>query len=218
MGAAPPLSDQIGELSDLVSRTCVGASAAMQHATTALVDGRQRLAERAIAAGADLEELRDRIECVASEALLFHSPVAGDLRAVVAAIHCSCDVERMGRLAVHVATAARDERRTLPVEVLPAFREMGGCAVALGLKAAEVTRTRNVVLAVELQAEDDTMDNLHRRMFSVMMHPSWPYGVAVAVDVTLLARYYERFADHAVKVARQTVYAVTGQQPEALKL
>lgn len=216
--AVRPLAEQLAELNELVSGMCTGASAALQHATTALVDRRERLAERVLADRAGLADARVRIEELASEALIFHNPVAGDLRAVVAAIHCSCDIERMARLAVHVAEAARGDRRRLPVEVLPAFREMGACAVSLGLKAAEVVRTRNVLLAVELQTEDDTMDELHRRMFSVMMHPSWPHGVSVAVDVTLLARYYERFADHAVKVARQTVYAVTGQAPEALPL
>ena len=54
------------------------------------------------------------------------------------------------------------------------------------------------------------MDRLHRHMFTVLVDPEWPHGVAAAVDLTLLARYYERFADHAVLVARETVYAVTG--------
>jgi phosphate transport system protein len=52
----------------------------------------------------------------------------------------------------------------------------------------------------------------------VLLDPAWPHGVPVAVDLTLLARYYERFADHAVLVARETVYAVTGQEPDAIPL
>ena len=62
------------------------------------------------------------------------------------------------------------------------------------------------------------MDRLHRHMFAVLLDPAWPHGVAVAVDLTLLARYYERFADHAVLVARETVYAVTGEEPDAIPL
>ena len=103
----------------------------------------------------------------------------------------------------------------LPQEVRPDFAEMGRLGVQLALKAGEVVRSRNVLLAVELDADDDEMDLLHRRMFEVLMHPTWPHGVAAAVDVTLLARYYERFADHAVTVARETVYAVTGREPAA---
>ena len=85
----------------------------------------------------------------------------------------------------------------------------------LGRKAAEVVRTRNVLLAVELDADDDAMDELHRGCSSVLLDPGWPHGIPAAVDVTLLARYYERFADHAVTVAHATVYAVTGRtQPD----
>jgi len=91
-------------------------------------------------------------------------------------------------------------------------------AVRLALKAAEVVTSRNVVMAVELDAEDDAMDHLHRDMFGVLMDDTWPWGVPAAVDVTLLARYYERFADHAVAVARETVYAVTGQEPAAIPI
>jgi phosphate transport system protein len=81
-----------------------------------------------------------------------------------------------------------------------------------------VVRSRNVLMAVELEADDDAMDMLHRHMFTVLMDPSWPHGVPVAVDVTLLARYYERFADHAVMVANQTVYAVTGDETDAIPI
>ena len=63
-------------------------------------------------------------------------------------------------------------------------------------KAADVVRTRNVILAAELDSDDDAIDVLHHKMFEVLMDEHWPHGVRAAVDVTLLARYYERFADH----------------------
>lgn len=216
--AARPLSDQLAELTEVVSAMCTAATDALRHATVALVDGRERLAARVIADHPAIDEFHDRAEQLAAQVLALRAPVASDLRAVVAAIQCTGDAERMAKLALHVAEAAQRRRPAVPPEVAPAFREMGCCAVALGRKAAEVARTRNVVLAVEMQAEDDVMDQLHRRMFSVMMHPSWPHGISPAVDVTLLTRWYERFADHAVKIARLTVYAVTGQESEALPL
>ena len=57
------------------------------------------------------------------------------------------------------------------------------------------------------------MDDLHRHLFSVIMDKDWPHGVASAVDVTLLGRFYERFADHAVSVAKRVVFVVTGRMP-----
>ncbi|MGE3288131.1 MAG: phosphate signaling complex protein PhoU [Pseudonocardia sp.] len=216
--AAPPLATQLDQLGACVAGMCSTASTALAHATTALVDGRERLAAKVAEGDPEITRLREETERIASETLAIHSPVAGDLRTVVAALRATSDADRMARLAQHVAEVAVRRTPCVPSEVAPAFREMGRCAVGLGRKAAEVARTRNVVLAVELDSEDDAMDELHRRMFAVMMHPSWPHGVTAAVDATLLARYYERFADHAVKIAHLTVWAVTGSEPEALSL
>jgi phosphate transport system protein len=58
------------------------------------------------------------------------------------------------------------------------------------------------------------MDDLHRHLFSVLMHRDWKHGVTAAVDVTLLSRFYERFADHAVEIGRRVIFQVTGTMPE----
>jgi phosphate transport system protein len=215
-----PLPQQLAELSELLGRMCTAAADALNRATAALLESRDRLAVQVIAGDESIDALRAQVEELAGDALLLHSPVAGDLRSVVSAIRAVGDIERMGDLAQHVAEVVRMRHPApaLPAEVRPAFAEMGKVAVRLALKAAEVVRTRNVILAAELDSDDDAMDVLHREMFEVLMDENWPHGVRVAVDVTLLARYYERFADHAVVVARETVYAVTGQEPDALPI
>jgi phosphate transport system protein len=215
-----PLPLQLAELSELLGRMCTAASHALNHATAALLESRERLAVQVVAGDEAIDALRAQVEELACDVLLFHNPVAGDLRAVVSAIRASGDIERMGDLALHVAEVVRmrSPKPALPAEVRPAFAEMGKVAVQLGLKAAEVARTRNVILAAELDSDDDAMDVLHREMMEVLMDEHWPHGVRSAVDITLLARYYERFADHAVVVARETCYAVTGREPDALPI
>jgi phosphate transport system protein len=215
-----PLPQQLSELSELLGRMCTAAAGALNRATAALLESRERLASQVVAGDEAIDALRAQVEELAGDALLFHSPVAGDLRAVVSAIRSAGDIERMGDLALHVAEVVRmrSPNPALPAEVRPAFAEMGKVAVQLALKAAEVARTRNVILAAELDTDDDAMDVLHRQMMEVLMNERWPHGVRSAVDITLLARYYERFADHAVVVARETVYAVTGQEPDALPI
>jgi len=104
----------------------------------------------------------------------------------------------------------------LPDEIAPYFSEMGRVGVELATKAANVIRSRDLAAAAELETDDDAMDDLHRHMFTVLMDRDWDHGVAAAVDVTLLARFYERYADHAVAVARRIVYVVTGQMPGPL--
>jgi phosphate transport system protein len=212
--APPPLPRLLGQLTELLGQMCTEAATSLQGATVGLLDGRRRMAEKVVAAD-PIGERRILVEQVATDALLFHAPVAGDLRTVVAAIRSSADLERMGVLARHVAEVAlrRESACAVPEQVRPAFAEMGRHGIAMALKAAEVVRARNVLLAVELDVDDEAMDALHAQMFEVLMDRSWPHGIASAVDVTLLARYYERFADHAVLVADQTVRAVTGLPP-----
>jgi phosphate transport system protein len=104
----------------------------------------------------------------------------------------------------------------LPDEVVPYFTEMGKIATALARKAGDVIRSRDVETAATLEAGDDAMDDLHRHLFSVLMGPNWSHGVGPAVDITLLGRFYERYADHAVTVSRRVVYVVTGRMPGPL--
>jgi phosphate transport system protein len=215
-----PLPQQLADLAELLGQMCTAAAGALNRATVALLDSRIRLAEQVVAGDAAIDALRAQVEEVAGDALLFHAPVAGDLRTVVSAIRSAGDIERMGDLALHVADVVRMRypESVLPAEVRDDFAEMGRVAVQLAMKAADVVRSRNVIKAIELDADDDAMDVLHKHMFTVLMDEQWPHGVPAAVNITLLARYYERFADHAVVVARETVYAVTGKEPDALPI
>ena len=119
-------------------------------------------------------------------------------------------------MALHVAKIARRRhpQHALPEEVNGYFAEMGRVAVELGNSAQEVLLTRDPEKAARIREEDDAMDDLHRHLFTVLMDKEWKHGVAAAVDVTLLGRFYERFADHAVEVARRVIFQVTGKSPD----
>jgi phosphate transport system protein len=83
-------------------------------------------------------------------------------------------------------------------------------------KAAEVVVTKDVDDALQLEADDDRMDELHRELFQHLLDDRWKHGIETAVDVTLVGRYYERFADHAVSIAKRVVYLVTGEHVDEL--
>jgi phosphate transport system protein len=72
--------------------------------------------------------------------------------------------------------------------------------------------SNDVDRAAQIERDDDAMDGLHRHLFTVLMDEEWKHGVAAAVDVTLLGRFYERFADHAVEIGRRVIFQATGQQ------
>lgn len=210
--------DQLAALADALADMCLQVATAMEHATRALLEADLQLAEQVIAEDLRIDDLRTDAEEKAFGLLALQSPVATDLRVVIAAIHGAGDIERMGDLALHVAQAARRRhpQPVLPAEVAPYFAEMGRIGAALARKAADVMRSRDVEAAATLETDDDAMDDLHRYIFSLLMAPSWPHGVGPAVDITLLGRFYERYADHAVTVARRVVYVVTGRMPGTL--
>jgi phosphate transport system protein len=203
------LNDELAQMSQM-------AGEAMKKATTALLEGDLDLAEEVISSDTDVDALRTSAEEQAFGLLALQAPVAGDLRSVIAAIHSAGDLERMGDLALHVAKAARRRHPdlVLPQEVAPYFAEMGRVALDLAQDARRVLLDRDIELAFTMESDDDAMDDLHRHLFTVMMAKDWPHGVAPAVDVTLLGRFYERFADHAVAVARRVVFTVTGKMPD----
>jgi phosphate transport system protein len=209
-------TEQLSDLAGQLAAMCGLTELAMQRATQALLEADLPLAEQVISDDDHIDELAVACEDKAFALLALQAPVAGDLRTVVAAIHIVADIDRMGELALHVAKIARRRhpQRVLPEEVRGYFTEMGHVAVALAASAREVLLTRDPDRAALLEDEDDAMDDLHKHLFSVIMDDEWPHGVAAAVDVTLLGRFYERFADHAVEVARQVIFLVTGKHPE----
>ena len=210
--------EQLDELADGLAGMCDEVAAAMQKATRSLLESDLHLAEEVISDDVRVDDLRAAAEEKAFALLALQAPVATDLRTVVSAIHGAGDLERMGDLALHVAQAARRRhpQPVLPEEVAPYFAEMGRVGVELARKAGQVIRTRDLAQAAQLESDDDAMDDLHRHMFTVLMDRNWSHGVGPAVDITLLARFYERYADHAVAVARRIVYVVTGQMPGPL--
>jgi phosphate transport system protein len=207
--------DQLSRLIDQLADMCGMVGDAMERATQALLDADLGLAEQVIGGDAEVDDARASCEEYAYSLLALQAPVATDLRKVLAAIHAAESLERMGDLALHVAKAARRRHPNpvLPEDARAQFTEMGEVAVELARQAEQVIRTQDVNLAKSLEETDDRMDELHRSLFGVIMERDWPHGVAAAVDITLLGRFYERFADHAVSVARRVVFVVTGKMP-----
>ena len=206
---------QLEQLADELAGMCSMVGDAMELATRALLEGDLGLAEQVIGDDTKVDEARSSSEEHAYALLALQAPVATDLRTVLAAIHAAESLERMGDLALHVAKAARRRhpQKVLPDQVAPYFSEMGRVAVSLARQAEQVIISKDVAQARALEDADDEMDDLHRHLFTVIMDREWPHGVAAAVDVTLLGRFYERFADHAVSVAKRMVFVVTGRMP-----
>jgi phosphate transport system protein len=212
--------EQLNEMRARLAEMCGLAAAAMKHATSALLDADLSLAEQVIADHEHISAMSVRVESAALRLLALQQPVAGDLRSIVGSIHIGADIERMGALAVHVARISRLRHPdcALPDDVRDSFTKMGTRAVQLAGSAQAVLMSRDHDRAARLRDEDDAVDAEHRHLFTLLIDHKWQDGVCSAVDVALLGRYYERFADHAVEIGRRVVFEATGGLPDSKQL
>lgn len=199
------ISDQLVQMSQL-------AAQALERATKALMEADLALAEQVISDDEQIDALRRDLENRAIDALARQQPVATDLRQLVTALRMSSDLERSGDLARHVAKLARMRYPlvAVPEDLRGIFGEMSVLAHDMMLRAGEIVSAHDPQGARELQTRDDRMDSLHREVFRLLLDPETERETQEAVDATLLGRYYERFADHAVSVAIRVVFLVTG--------
>ncbi|MFI6501960.1 phosphate signaling complex protein PhoU [Nonomuraea typhae] len=202
------LTDKLVEMTRLVR-------SAISRATTALLDADLQLAENVISRDEEVNRIFAEIETNIFELMARQQPVAIDLRMVITALRMGTDLERMGDLAVHVAKVARLRHpdSAIPADMRANILEMGQIAENLVTKAGSCVAERDVETALELEQDDDAMDKLHRRLFRKILAKDWAHGVEPAIDITLIGRYYERYADHSVRIAHDVVYLVTGSRP-----
>lgn len=197
------------EMAELVEK-------AIRESSRALLDADLARAEQVITDDAKLDALHEEMEYRCLSLLALQAPVAGELRTVVSSIRLVFELARMGDLAAHIAKVARLRypAKAVPEQLEGNFREMAVIAEKM-IDVARVTLAERDALGASGLAEIDAkMDDLRRDHFHVVLDDSFAGGVTAAVDVALLGRYYERFADHAVAVGRRTIYLVTGQAPE----
>ena len=200
------VTQSLSELSTLVS-------SAITQATHALLTADLSEAEAVIAADDRVDEIQHELDARIIDIIARQQPVASDLRALVTALRMSADLERMGDMAHHIAkiTRLRHPGAAVPSELLLTIEEMGKVARLISDKVGGVINSKDIDKALEVEKDDDEMDLLHRRLFTALLEPSWPHGIETAIDMTLIGRYYERYADHAVSVSRRIHFQVTGK-------
>ena len=205
--------DELDSVSQTLFDLSVMVSDSMARATKSVMTKDLKLAEEVITSDEKIDTVQHDLDARIIDIIARQQPVASDLRALVTALRMSADLERMGDLAHHVAKLVRlrHPASAVPAELLALVEVIGETAEKIATKTGVVISTRDVALAAQVEKDDDEMDELHRKLISALIEPSWSHGVETAIDLTLLGRYYERYADHAVSVARRVIFLVTGK-------
>lgn len=183
---------------------------AVEQATAALLETDTAAAEAVVAADDEVNALQFRVDDRIVELMTQYDPVATDLRFVLGAVRISVDLERMGDLAKHVAKSVllRAPAPVIPDSLRADFAAMGAAATRISEKLVGIVAERDYLQATQMGLDDDELDAIQQRIHEQL--PSLGYGPQTAVDVALLARFFERFGDHAVRISHQVVYLVTG--------
>ena len=205
--------DELDNISQSLVDLTAMVSSSMTKATSALLSSDLKLAEEVIATDVKIDDYQHETDSRIIDIIARQQPVASDLRALVTALRMGSDLERMGDLAHHVAKVARlrHPNAAVPPGLVSIIKAMGVAAVAITEKTGVVIATRNTEMALEIERDDDVMDDLHRKLIAVLIEPTWKHGIETAIDLTLLGRYYERYADHAVSISRRVYFLVTGK-------
>jgi phosphate transport system protein len=184
----------------------------MQKASTAFLDSDVKQADEAIALAEANESKASALDQLAIRILSRQSPVARDLRILVAALRISASLERMGALAGHIATIAkyRYPDSAIPKILRPTFKELSRLDIELARRVSALLKNTDVDLARLIQGEDARVDELHQNVFDIVLGKKWKENAVYTVDVTLASRYFERFADHVVDISTKVSYLTTG--------
>ncbi len=189
----------------------------IDNATRAFNESNVSLAETVIADDAKIDVAAAELDELAINILARQQPVARDLRVVVSALRISASLERMGDMSEHIAQLARYRfpDKVVPKSLRGTFKEMGALDVEIARKLVELLETEDLSIAEYIRDEDDKIDALHLSVFDKVLGESWKGEAVDTVDATLASRYHERFADHAVSIAKKVQYLATGDWVQA---
>ena len=152
-----------------------------------------------------IHALYPEIEKLASREILLQAPVAGDLRFLLSVLRILPDLERSHHSVVEIATRAN---HILSDDLSPRCRglieRMGALASDMWRQAADSWYQRDRSAALALADRDDEMDELHASLIAELA--SGQMALPVTMEMTLVARFYERLGDHAVNIARRVIY------------
>jgi phosphate transport system protein len=200
-----------------VARLAAMVADLIPRGTAALLAGDLQVAQEIVEYDDELDHLSVQIEEQCYQMLALQQPTAGDLRALITAIRLSSEIERSGDLVVNIAKATRRIHSTsFSPTVRGLIERMSEEAVRLYRAAIEAYLDSDVGLAAAIDDMDDALDDLQRDFVEAVFQDHEERGLVLgtAVQLALIARFYERIGDHAVNIGERVQYLVTGWLPE----
>ena len=203
---------EMSELADDLIAMARHVEGAIDRANRAILTSDVTLAESVIAEDAVLDKIETQVDERCVLLIAQQQPVGLDLRTIITALRISAALERMGDLAQHIA---ENVRRTYPESAVPEshrdiIEKMAEASHEAAGEIVKLLENRDLNVAAAIVSDDDKLDALHSEAYKVITSDDYTGSASETLDLALLARYYERFGDHAVGISRRIVYLVTG--------
>ena len=177
-------------------------------AAKAVLTGDGTLAEK-------VAPLDREIESLCLKLLLQQQPVARDLRQISAALKMITDMERIGDQAEDIAEIVRTVQGHGP-ETMDIVRKMATATIQMVTESIEAFVKHDIMLAKKVVSDDDTVDACFDQVKSALITriAADPTDGEYAVDLLMIAKYFERIGDHATNIAEWVIFSVTGVHGE----
>lgn len=205
------------EVRESIAKLSAMVTEAIPRATRILLEQDLEGAEHMIQGDDEIDARALALEEHCYSILALQSPVARDLRAVVSALRIIAEIERSADLTVNLCKASRRiYGHRLDPRLRGVIQKMGDQAHQLYKEATEAYLTSDDVRAAALDDMDTYLDDLQREFVAVIFdsHAAATIDLQVAVQLAIVARFYERIGDHAVNIGERVQYMVTGWVPE----
>ena len=182
-------------------------------AASALVRRHDALAAKIAPLDHEIDEKERQIEAMCLRLLLQQQPVAGDLRQISAALKMVTDMERIGDQAEEIAEILPFlNGRTLPEHIR--IREMAKATIKMVTDSVDPYVRQDTTIAEAVIASDDIVDDYFKDIKSslISLIAQNPTEGEYALDLLMVAKYFERIGDHAANIAGWVLFSVTGEK------
>ncbi len=203
---------EMSELADDLAAMARHVAVAIDRAGEALLTQNAELAQQVIAEDIQLDAIEETVDERCVLLIAQQQPVGLDLRTIIVSLRISAALERMGDLAQHIAEFAR---RAYPDSAIPdshkeTIAAMAAASKKVALEIVDLIEGRDLNVAAGVVGDDDHLDELHATAYRLLLEDGYTATPQEILNMALVSRYFERFGDHAVGVARRIVYLVTG--------
>lgn len=214
MAIRTTLDKDLDRLKELLVEMVNLSKTAVEKSVQSLAHQDIELAEQIIQDDQKINELEEQIDNIIIQLIAQQQPVASDLRAIIAGLKISSDIERIGDLAVNIAKSVvhiGDGPLIKPIVDIPKMAEK---AIDMLNNVIKAYIEKDINLAIQTAKADDEVDELYGKIIKELLElmPSNPNSINQITQLAFISRHIERVADHTTNMAEHIIYMVKAKK------